>query len=293
MYGVVGPKNANGKFPITMKRGPGKSITIPCGKCVGCLLERSRQWSVRCVHESSLWDRNCFITLTYDSVNMPVNGSLDLRDVQLFMKRLRKKFGSCKKNPIRFFMCGEYGEKLGRPHYHALLFNHDFDDKILHTVRNDNNLYVSATLSELWPYGFASIGSVTPESAAYVARYVMKKVNGVVAPNDGKRKEFIVMSRRPGIGTGWFKEFGSDVYPSDEVIVNGASRKPPRFYDKMLEASDDIAFQNVKTERLCNALKYEVVHGREVEDSMNGPRLAVKEEVKRAQIGVLKRELED
>lgn len=158
--------------------GPTPDLQVPCGQCVGCRLERSRQWAVRCVHESQLHKENCFITLTYASEHLPPDSSLHYRDFQLFMKRLRKKFTGKK---IRFYMCGEYGENFGRPHFHACLFGHNFDDLKLWKTQNNIPLYRSKILEELWPFGHSSVGSVTFESAAYVARYIMKKVTGEAA----------------------------------------------------------------------------------------------------------------
>ena len=133
---------------IQVKAWPGyESFEVPCGQCIGCRLERSRQWAMRCCHEASLYDLNCFITLTYDPEHLPPDGSLVLDHFQRFMKRLRKRFGS----GIRFFHCGEYGEKFARPHYHACLFNFDFPDKVLYTIRDEIRLYRSAILEELWP----------------------------------------------------------------------------------------------------------------------------------------------
>ena len=153
-------------------------LQVPCGRCVGCRLERSRQWAIRCVHEASLHKRNCFVTLTYNDVNLPEDRGLHYKHFQDFMKRLRKKYGE----GIRFYMCGEYGEQLGRPHFHACLFNHDFDDKKLwKTTDSNSKLYRSKELEELWPFGYSSVGDVNFESAAYVARYIMKKVNGEAA----------------------------------------------------------------------------------------------------------------
>ena len=106
-----------------------------------------------------------FITLTYDDAHLPYNQSLSVRDFQLFMKRLRKEFGS----GVRFFHCGEYGEKTGRPHYHAILFNCDFKDKKIHTVRNGHRVYVSQQLNDIWGNGLTEIGSVTFESAGLIS----------------------------------------------------------------------------------------------------------------------------
>ena len=149
--------------------------TIPCGKCIGCRLAHSRQWAVRCVHEASLHERNCFLTLTFDDAHLPVSGSVSVRDVQLFLKRLRKAL-SYQNIKIRFFACGEYGDKNLRPHYHLILFNYDFsDDRQLLRQTPYGPLYISDFLFRLWPYGFHTIGNVTFKSCAYVARYVTKK----------------------------------------------------------------------------------------------------------------------
>ena len=172
----------NGKRKIVFNRNQGYAdlpVTVPCGQCIGCRLERSRQWAIRCHHEASLYENNSFITLTYADEYLPQNGSLDLNAQQKFFKRLRKKYGS----GIRFYACGEYGSKFGRPHYHACLFNHDFADKTLWKITNDVPLYRSSSLEELWPYGHSSVGNVTFQSAAYVARYILKKITGEHADN--------------------------------------------------------------------------------------------------------------
>ena len=204
---------------------PDDPMDIACGQCIGCRLERSRQWAVRCVHEASLYEDNCFITLTFDDENLNKREnplSVDVSDFQKFMKRLRKKYGK----GIRFFHCGEYGDLYGRPHYHACLFNHDFDDRRLYSVRDDVRLYTSESLQELWPFGFSSVGDVTFDSAAYVARYIMKKINGENAWHhyseidfdtgeiiNQRKPEYTTMSRRPGIGKGWYEKFKNDLYP--------------------------------------------------------------------------------
>lgn len=238
-------------------------LDLPCGKCIGCRLDRSRQWAIRCMHEASLFDRNCFITLTYDDAHLPEDRSVNVRHFQLFMKKLRKRFGS----NIRFYHCGEYGDKTSRPHYHAILFNFDFDDKKLFTVRNGYPVYISQILNEIWGNGFCEIGTVTFESAAYVARYIMKKVNGKLAeghydfvhPVTGqiysRSPEYTTMSRRPGIGTAWFDKFGGDVFPHDRVIIAGRELRPPKFYDKRLKDADPVMFDEVVYNRFCDAQK--------------------------------------
>lgn len=238
-------------------------IELPCGKCIGCRLEYSRQWAMRCVHEASLYDRNCFITLTYNDEHLPIDLSLDYKHFQLFMKRLRKKFGP----KIRFFACGEYGDKNYRPHFHACLFNFDFDDKVVFKS-GSNPLYVSPSLDSLWSdsnglIGFSTIGQVTFDSASYVARYVTKKVTGDLAIEhytrvglDGKTyqvvPEFARMSRRPGIGAGYYEKYKDDFYSDDSIIVNGRSVKPPRFYDSRYSVDNQQAFSCIREKRRYN-----------------------------------------
>lgn len=233
-------KNESGKYPVVFNVSDGwidKPVQVPCGQCIGCRLERSRIWAMRCLHEASLYDNNCFITLTFnDDYVMP---SLDKSIFQKFMKRLRRMFPDAR---IRYFMCGEYGDKLSRPHYHACLFGFDFPDRVLWSVRDNVRLYRSSILEKLWcdpkngnSFGFSTVGDVSFESAAYVARYCMKKVTGEKADAhyNGRQSEYITMSRRPGIGLAWLKKFYKDVYPSDEVVIRGNVKcKPARYYDE-------------------------------------------------------------
>lgn len=233
--------NPSGKRSIVFSPQEGFkefALAVPCGRCIGCRLERARQWSIRCVHESSLYERNCFITLTYSDDNLPLDGSLRPRDMTLFLKRLRKMFGS----GIRYFQCGEYGEKSLRPHHHAILFNHDFSDKrSMSNPLGPSRLFTSRTLEDLWGYGHCSVGTVTRQSAGYVARYSLKKVYGPSSVDwyAGRVPEYLTMSRRPGIGTGWLAKWHDDIYRGgdsvSELVVDGVRCKPPRFYDKLME----------------------------------------------------------
>jgi len=234
----------------------GQGLVIPCGKCIGCRLERSRQWAMRCMHEASLYEDNCMVTLTYDPAFMPSDCGLHLEHFQLFFKRLRKKFG----NGIRYFHCGEYGD-LGRPHYHAIIFNLDFPHKKKLKDEDGMVTWTSDMLSEIWGKGYCTISAVTFDSAAYVARYCLAKFTGpeadehyrYVCDQTGKvyrrASEYATMSRRPGIGRDWFVKFKSDCYPSDFLIVKGHRVKPPKYYDKLFEKEDKIGFENVKDQR--------------------------------------------
>lgn len=200
-----------------------EAVEIPCGQCIGCRLDYSSQWASRCVLEMQDHKSNCFITLTYDDDHVPANWAcslrtrkefvsytLDKRDLQLFWKRLRKAFPDRK---IRYYAAGEYGDKSARPHYHAIIFGlgiDEFSDKFIvdQDVRG-YTYYSSSQLEKIWSKGNVVLAEASWETAAYVARYVMKKRKGF-----GKdfydevciEPEFVAMSRKPGIGYKWFSE---------------------------------------------------------------------------------------
>lgn len=246
-------RDGSGKLFFSARAGT-NLFRIPCGRCIGCRLERSRLWAARCMHEASLYDYNCFITLTYKEDRK----TLDYRDFQLFMKRLRKKYKG-----VRFFMCGEYGEKNNRPHYHAILFNVDFLDK----VSCGKSIFRSDELESLWHHGFSCIGKVTFESAAYVSRYVLKKVTGDMAKEyyklvneetgeiSWREPEFAHMSLKPGIGSAWLDKYVTDVYPDGIMVSRGRKGKPPRYYDKYFKRLDRPDYELMKERRLKEGQK--------------------------------------
>lgn len=288
-------ENPTGKRSIVFKLANGlieTMLPVPCGKCSGCKLERSRQWALRCLHEAQLHQDNCFITLTYDDQHLPPGGTLKKTEPQKFMKRLRRW---CRKK-ISVFYCGEYGDETRRPHYHALLFGLSFSDQVPFKRSSDGSmLYTSATLSRLWPYGHSSVGALTFESAAYVARYAMKKLSffgdeayehidletGEVIPLE---PEFIRMSLKPAIAKEWFAQFHGDAYPSDFLVSRGRKMKPPKYYDKLLELRDAKMLEEVKLQRRGDAVAKE-------HDSTPARR-AAREECLEAKISQLKRSLQ-
>lgn len=287
-------------------------ISLPCGVCDSCRLSRARSWAIRCMHEAKKSKKSCFITLTFSDVGLLKRYSEDgvnpytlhLPDFQKFMKRLRSFFSdNYDVNGIRFFHCAEYGSKLGRPHYHALLYNVDFPDKEFFKFSGGNKLYVSTILSHLWPYGYSTVGSVSYESAAYCARYCLKKVNGKLAAQHyelidcdmesgevrsviDRKPEYCTMSRRGGIGKSWFESFSSDVYPSDQIVVPDMGIfKPPRYYDSLYEVANPEGFATVKAKRLDyfkNLTDFSEMHP---------CRLAVKAKVVKARLDLYKRSL--
>lgn len=273
-------------------------LKLPCGRCIGCRLDRSRQWAVRLMHELRFHEESSFITLTYAPEHLPYHGGLELKHFQDFMKRLRK---SSDPKRIRFFHAGEYGEEFGRPHYHAIIFGESFcklgDVYDAQETDLGDTTWSSRRLDRLWGHGMARIGAVTFESCAYVARYVTKKVTGDAAAWHYERisevsgevfnfkPEYATMSRRPGIGFGHFQQYRVDIYPSDEVVSRGHPSKPPKFYDRLLEKADPEMYAFIKEQREF-ALMLSPSEDRSPE------RLAVRETVKLAQVGHLTRRYE-
>ena len=234
-------------------------LTIPCRQCTGCRQEYARQWAMRNIHEASLWLNNIFITLTYNEKHLPEHNKLVKKHFTDFMKRLRFEKGSTIKNPVRFFHCGEYGEKFGRPHYHAILFNTNFNDR--KPIPGQKNLTTSDQLNRLWGKGFVSIGDVTFQSASYVAGYVQKKINGKLKEDHYRRidkdtgetwvlpQEYATMSRRPGIAGLWFAKHKKDVYPSDNIHINGKEMRPPKYYDNLFKEQNPLQMEQIKEKR--------------------------------------------
>jgi hypothetical protein len=255
---------------------------------------------MRCVHEASLHEDNCFITLTYSPENLPPDGSLRKKDFQVFMRELRRAIHPKK---VRYYHCGEYGDNTNRPHYHAILFGYNFPDWVyLFDSPSGSPIYTSPTLEKIWNKGFVTIGECTYESAAYVARYVMKKINGPMAdkinPDTGLKHyeryndftgeitevlpEYTTMSRRPGIGRDWIARYTRDCYPKDFTTINGKRCKPPKAYDRYLREIDPELYDDIKAGRVLAAY--------ESEDNTES-RLQAREKVAEAQNRQLKRSL--
>lgn len=275
-----------GRRGITFDRGAsfsGVKLSLPCGQCIGCRLARSLQWGIRCMHEKQMHDMSSFVTLTYDDDFLPEGGTLVKSDVQKFLKRLRERL---KVKGIRYYMCGEYGERTNRPHYHILFFNLDFlDKKFYKTAKAGEKLYTSELLREIWPFGHNVIGDVTLESCCYVARYIVGKVLGDKADDwyMGRLPEYTDMSRRPGIGSTWYERYGVHSHKSgDFAVLSGKRVRMPRFYDTRYELVDASALSVLKVRRRRSAL----VHRK---DGMVDRR-RVRERVALARLSMSKRE---
>lgn len=238
-------------------------LQIPCGQCVACRLEYSRQWANRCMLELQYHDSAYFVTLTYDEEHIPISyytddatgeafpvGTLRKRDLQLFMKRLRFKFGE----NIRFFAAGEYGSDTFRPHYHLIIFGLHLDDLQVYKQQRGFTYYNSPGLQDVWsvnigsnrcpryePLGYAVVAPVTWETCAYTARYVMKKLKGPLAEwYDYYNIEppFTLMSRNPGIAHRWYvdhPDFNEYEYINVSTENGGRKFRPPRYLNYLYD----------------------------------------------------------
>lgn len=263
-------------------------IKINCGKCIGCRLDYSRSWADRCVLEAKMHESNWFVTLTYDDDHLVTEkrslisdkGTLSLypKDLQDFLKRLRihwEREHNWKKdliadddpslyaNPgIRFYGCGEYGSSTFRPHYHLLLFNFPiFDLKFFFANELGDPVYLSDEIQSIWSHGQITVGEFNWETAAYTARYVMKKQKGKGAAeyyeNAGLVPEFSRMSRNPGIGRSYYdlykdsiyKEFADKRYQASIILPNGRETNPPKYFDKIHSSDHEEMMNFLKDQR--------------------------------------------
>lgn len=273
---------------------------IPCGQCIGCRIDRSKEWAVRCYCEAKLHTNNYFVTLTYNNDNLPENSSLCPEDLQLFNKRLRYYFGA----GVRFYACGEYGSKRGRPHYHIAYFNLVLDDLRLYKMRGDIKLWTSRKLSEIWGKGYVVIGELNLESAAYIARYISKKwLGGTPDEIDqiykGRVQEFSRMSLKPGIGAGFYELFKQDVYPKDFITIKGVKYPSPRYFDRLLnkeyasESDENYNLAWLKYDQYANILARRIATAEAHADDNTPERLAARELCFRKRIHRLVRVIED
>jgi len=262
-------RNPNGKRSTVFRRSEGlvdRPREVPCGQCMKCRVTYTQKWATRMGHEQAMHEDNSFITLTYDPEHLPPLGTLVKKDFQDFMKRLRES-DEFNGREILYYHCGEYGDELGRPHYHACLFNVDFPDKKHHHDEGDNPLYTSEILSRLWGKGFCTIGDVTYESASYVASYITKRVSPkqddwhykVVGPDgaflDGELlPEYATMSKRRGIGKTFYEKFKHDWFARDFLIVRGKKMPIPKYYDKLYEKEHPVEYSRIKACRQNKAV---------------------------------------
>lgn len=267
---VGGEAVASRKFVFSAHRSyaGARAITIPCGQCAGCRLDRARDWATRAYHEAQCHDRSSFLTLTYDDAHLPRDLSVSVREMQLFKKRLREAIG-----PFRDLTCGEYGDRTLRPHFHMACFGIWPDDaRAWCASKSGETLYRSERLEKVWGRGIVYIGALTYESAGYIARYTMKKAKGDKDPERYRREafdpitgelrswyvapEFLTMSRNPGLGAEWFERWKGDVFPSDFLVIEGRKVPVPRFYTDRLAREAEREALRIKARRKLNGFRH-------------------------------------
>lgn len=264
---VAGPlpgRTKNGKTPLKFLgkasswHGPApvNGLLLPCRQCIVCRLERSRLWAVRLLHEAKAHENACFLTLTYDDSHLPENQSLIRSHFTTFMKDLRARCHYYEKPKVKAYGVGEYGDRSGRPHYHAILYgpfgcsNSDPDRTPEEPSRSGDSQFSNHHLSAVWPYGRHRYSELTFESAAYVARYVLKKISGTKSEAHYGLRIPEFQSPSKGIGKGHFQAWQGDIYPGDQVVLPGrGSFLPPPYYDRLLEKVDPALYEKVKKKR--------------------------------------------
>jgi len=220
------------------------SFQLPCGKCLECRLGYAREWAIRCVHEASTYEKNIFLTLTYNDASLE-SPKLIYEHVQNFIKKLRKRpyfkdgqwvHQSEDPEPMGFFITGEYGEKQKRPHWHIIIFNYEPNDGVFkYTHESGDVVQTSATIDRLWGKGNAEYGPVNKETAGYCARYAAKKL---VHGKDDEH-EFHPISKKSSkyaIGKRWLEKNWKDVFLQGDLMLDHGEKVPiPRYYEKWLK----------------------------------------------------------
>lgn len=276
----------------------GIPIQLPCGRCIGCRLEKAKEWALRCYHENLMVEENggqsIFVTLTYDNEHLPSDHGLRHLHFQKFIRKLRKSLA----RPVRYFMCGEYGQAtpennfIARPHFHAIIFGYRPTDLKLVSIRNETRNYTSESFAKYWPHGGHEIGYVSYKNAGYVARYTLKKqkeFDNFIDPETGEilyekvRAPYIRMSLKPGIGFTWYEKYKEDLWTNDIAITPDGRETPvPRYYRTLLQRQDPKRADTLRRARVDKCRS----------NPDNSPeRLAVKHQIKLKKAERLKREL--
>lgn len=242
---------------------------VPCRQCIGCRLENSRQWATRILHHLPSHPDACFLTLTYSDDQLPVDDSLSKPHLRTFFNDLRSRLSYYGKGKIQYFAVGEYADPnentpTGRPHYHAALFG-SLGIRSPEIVpdepsRSGHPQWTHPDISAVWPYGRHTIAELSFESAAYVARYCLKKISGISAPAHYGTRTPEFQSNSNGLGKAHFQKWFSDIYPADHVVLpERGAFLPPAYYDRLLEKADPALFEKVKTARKAEQEKLDIV----------------------------------
>lgn len=261
------------KFTVSGKEAPKDAEfgQVACGQCIGCRKQRAQDWAIRCAHEMMLYEQNCFITLTY--AYEPELGSLVKKDFQDFMKRLRQTLWRKYNKKISYYMCGEYGSDKERPHYHAIIFGHDFsDDREPFFMSKGQQVYKSSTLQKAWDLGHVSVMDATIGTAAYVSKYITKKhtgqeaVESYAADIDAETGELLFklpeynnMSLKPAIGLRWLKRYYSTELQKGFLTHDGTKFRIPKYYKQQLEKISPSIHEEVMQQVAAHATSLDLV----------------------------------
>lgn len=249
------------------------SFVLPCGHCLGCREDQSREWSYRLLMESMYHDTSYFLTLTYDDDHIPIVETLDedtaeyfyhsslcKRDVQLFIKRLRKAFPG---DNIRYYVAGEYGETTDRAHYHAIIYGlHVNDLQPFGRSETGNQYYISECISKIWNLGFVSIEPANEYTFKYVASYVTKKLG--IHPNEAYEERglvppFSLQSLKPGIGYQYLEDHKELIYERDNIVLGNENGSyifnPPRYFYKKFWKEDDLEVRSGRRRAFADGTK--------------------------------------
>ena len=222
-----GKKKLYRHFSVVSKNYPERlrmpHLIFNCGKCLVCRKKKAYELAVRCVLHASLYPKNCFLTLTYDEKKPEYHNNFDYTDIQKFKKRLRRQ----SKNKMEIFNVHEYG-KNGKKHWHLLVFNYDFADKMLYTTRNHVPLFTSGLLSKLWPYGFNTTGDVSEGSAMYQAQYMEKDIK-----NSNTQNSLRSHSKHSGLGRPYFNKNYRQILSLGFIPIGGRKVPVPRYFQKL------------------------------------------------------------
>lgn len=240
------------KFPTIF---PNSRTPAPCGQCLPCRINARRVWANRMICEAADHEENAFLTLTYDDDHLPSDGSLNKTDHQHFMWRFRENLSRRFGRKVRFYMVGEYGEKSWRPHYHYALFGYPScpygGGHRVGVKFQPCRCPVCKLVSDAWGLGNVFLGSLTPDSANYVAQYVTKKMTSKDDPRlGGLHPEFALMSK--GIGKSFVSaisslltKYGYDVDNFPAVLCHGSKSLPlGRYMKEKIYADLGISFND-------------------------------------------------
>lgn len=239
---------------------------VPCGQCIECRLRKSREWAARIMCEAQFSDNSAFVTLTYDDLHLPIGSkgvpSLDFDHLKKFLKDFRRfceyHYGV---SGVRFYGAGEYGESSARPHFHLCLFDlpQQLVDKNKYWSRSPlgDLYYRNEDIEKVWQRGNVIVADLTFQSAAYVSRYVTKKMTGDKADKYdilGIQPEKALMSRRPGIGREFYDKYKYEIYTNDEFFLPGKGTLiPTKYFDKLYNIDDPAHMEIVKSVRSRSA----------------------------------------